>query len=116
MRKLILLAAILAMVLVAAPAMAQGSEEFSQTGIESGKATPSFAVEQSPGAATPAPAVAAAPPPAPAPAPAPPPASAPAPAKVALPPTGGLDIVPLLGISAGVLLVSGGLLAYKMIR
>jgi hypothetical protein len=33
-----------------------------------------------------------------------------------LPPTGGLDIAPLLGLSAGALLVAGGLLARKMIR
>ena len=34
----------------------------------------------------------------------------------ALPATGGLDIAPLLGIGAGALLVSGGLLARKIIR
>jgi hypothetical protein len=72
-------------------------------------------------------AAAAAPAPAPAPAPAQAPAKAapaPAPAKAApapakeLPPTGGLDIAlaPLLGISAGVLLVAGGLLARRIIR
>jgi hypothetical protein len=33
-----------------------------------------------------------------------------------LPPTGGLDIVPLLGLGAGALLVAGGLLARRMIR
>ena len=34
----------------------------------------------------------------------------------ALPATGGLDIAPLLGIGAGALLVSGGLLARRIIR
>jgi hypothetical protein len=34
----------------------------------------------------------------------------------ALPATGGLDIAPLLGLGAGALLVSGGLLARKIIR
>nr|MDQ3832542.1 hypothetical protein [Actinomycetota bacterium] len=34
----------------------------------------------------------------------------------ALPATGGLDSLPLLGLGAGALLVAGGLLARKMIR
>ena len=75
-------------------------------------------IEQSAAAA---PAKAAPPPPAPAPAPAAAApaaaAAAPAPAKAAmLPPTGGLDIAPLLGLGAGALLVAGGLLARRIIR
>ncbi len=33
-----------------------------------------------------------------------------------LPATGGLDVIPLLGLGAGALLMAGGLLARKMIR
>jgi len=64
-------------------------------------------------AAAPAPAAAAPAPAAAAPAPA---AAAPAPAPTALPATGGLDTVPLLGLGAGALVVGGGLIARRIIR
>lgn len=86
-------------------------------------------IKQAAAAPAPAPAPAAPPPalaptPAPAPAPAPAPVAAQAPAAVApappapkaLPPTGGLDIMPLVGISIVALLLGGILLARKMIR
>ena len=57
----------------------------------------------------------AAPPPPPAPAPAPPPAPAPAPAKE-LPKTGGSGAASLFALGAGALLVGGGLLARRFIR
>jgi outer membrane autotransporter protein len=178
LRKLLMLAAMLALVLVAAaPAIAQVSQEQSERRITSGAASPKTeisnkgnnvnlcptgqqatqtgnvaneqgavqyaskaedidfsgseltltpsetaectqTIEQSAAAA---PAKAAPPPPAPAPAPAAAApaaaAAAPAPAKAAmLPPTGGLDIAPLLGLGAGALLVAGGLLARRIIR
>ena len=52
----------------------------------------------------------------PAPAPAPAPASAPAPVAQALPATGGINVMPLVGVSAFALLVGGGLLARRIIR
>ena len=66
-----------------------------------------------------APAPAPPPPPkaAPAPAPPPPPKAAPAPApKKALPPTGGSSAASLFALGAGALLVGGGLVARRFIR
>ena len=133
MRKLMLLATILmaTVLLTAAPALAQVGQGFSERDIKAGAATPSFSVKQEPSAASAAAPTEAAAPPAPAP-PAPPPA-APAQAKAggaeakaaapkaevkALPPTGGVasGAAAVWGLSAGALLVAGGLLARKMIR
>jgi len=57
-----------------------------------------------------------APPKAAAPAPAPPPAPAPAPAKAELPKTGGGSAASLFALGAGALLVGGGLLARRIIK
>ena len=126
--------------LTAAPALAQVGQGFSERDIKAGAATPSFSVKQEPSAASAAAPTEAAAPPAPAPpkaaapAPAPPPPpAAPAQAKAggaeakaaapkaevkALPPTGGVasGAAAVWGLSAGALLVAGGLLARKMIR
>jgi hypothetical protein len=134
---------LLAMVLVtAAPAVAQVGQGFSERDVKAGAATPTFSVKQEPGAAgAAAPAEAVAPPPAappqaaapaPAPTPPPPPVLAPAQAKAggaeakaapkaeakALPPTGGVAgaTAAVWGLSVGVLLMAGGLLARKIVR
>ena len=137
---------LLTMVLVtASPATAQVGQGFSERDVKAGAATPSFSVKQEPAAAGgAAPAEAVAPPPAeavappappkaaaPAPAPPPPPVLAPAQAKAggaeakaapkeakALPPTGGVASATAAawGLSVGVLLMAGGLLARKMVR
>ena len=130
----------------ASPATAQVGQGFSERDVKAGAATPSFSVKQEPAAAGgAAPAEAVAPPPAPpnaaAPAPTPPPPappppapSPPAPAQAkaggaeakaapkaeakALPPTGGVAsaTAAVWGLGVGVLLMTGGLLARKMVR
>ncbi len=131
MRKLMLLAAMVALALVAAtPAVAQGiGQGFGQENVESGKVEPQVGISSSPDPA--------ALPEAQAPAPQ---APAPAQAKVnpeakaepgkaeakagkaeakaaALPKTGGIaGVTSLLGLGAGALLVAGGLIARRVVR
>jgi LPXTG-motif cell wall-anchored protein len=129
LRKLMLLAAMVALTMVAAtPAVAQGiGQGFGQEDVESGKVQPQVGIKTSPGS-----------PEIPAPAP-----QAPAPqaqaqvnpkataepgkaeakagkaeAKAAaLPKTGGIaGVTSLLGLGAGALLVAGGLIARKIVR
>ena len=130
MRKLILLAAMLAMALmiVAAPAMAQqaGIVEGPESKVEDGKASAKVSEDvwaksdpcpeaQAGGAK----AKAECPPPKPKPpepkppAPPPPPGAAPPPPPKPLPPTGGVGSASLLALGAGALLVGGGLLARR---
>jgi LPXTG-motif cell wall-anchored protein len=117
MRKLTLLCALLAMLLaVAAPALAQtGNEQVNadatcQNGVIDAKAG---GVEAK-APCTPPPPPAPTPTPAP-PAPTPPPAPAPAP-KAALPETGGAKVASLLALGAGALLVTGGLIARRIVK
>ena len=130
MRKLMLLAAMVALTLVVAtPAVAQLGQGFGQENVESGKVEPQVGISSSPDPA--------ALPEAQAPAPQ---APAPAQAKVnpeakaepgkaeakagkaeakagALPKTGGIaGVTSLLGLGAGALLVAGGLIARRIVR
>ena len=138
MRKLMLLAAILAVALVAAaPALAQDEPAvvadatkapMAQAGGAEAKVDcPDGIIESKAGGVVakapcepkpaPPPPPKAAPPPPPAPkAAAPAPAPAPAPAKAELPKTGGSSAASLFALGAGALLVGGGLLARRIIK
>ena len=135
MRKLMLLAAMVALALVAAtPAVAQVGQGFGQENVESGKVEPQVGISSSPDpmaspeAQAPAPQVPAPQAPAPAQAKVNPEAKA-EPGKAeakagkaeakaaALPKTGGIaGVTSLLGLGAGVLLVAGGLIARRIVR
>ena len=135
MRKLMLLAAMVALALVAAtPAVAQVGQGFGQENVESGKVEPQVGISSSPDPM--------ASPEAQAPAPQAPAPQAPAPAQAqvnpkataepgkaeakagkaeakaaALPKTGGVaGVTSLLGLGAGALLVAGGLIARRIVR
>ncbi len=133
MRKLMLLAAMVALALVVAtPAVAQLGQGFGQENVESGKVEPQVGISSSPDpmaspeAQAPAPQVPA--PQAPAQAQVNPKATA-EPGKAeakagkaeakaaALPKTGGIaGVTSLLGLGAGALLVAGGLIARRIVR
>jgi LPXTG-motif cell wall-anchored protein len=135
LRKLMLLAAMVALALVAAtPAVAQVGQGFGQENVESGKVEPQVGISSSPDPAAlpeaqaPAPQVPAPQAPAPAQAKVNPEAKA-EPGKAeakagkaeakaaALPKTGGIaGVTSLLGLGAGVLLVAGGLIARRIVR
>jgi LPXTG-motif cell wall-anchored protein len=133
MRKLIMLAAMLAVaVLAASPALAQDepavvadakaneakaggatAEAECKDGYivsKAGGVVAKAPCEPEPPKAAPAPPPKAAPPPPPAPAP------APAPAPKQLPASGGSGVASLFALGAGVLLVGGGLLARRIVR
>src|SRR3954469_11097823 len=135
LRKLMLLAAVLAMALAfAAPALAQDDPQIvadakAKTAMAGGPAGAKAeadckdgmieskaggVVAKAPCKPPPPPPPAPAPPPPPAPAPPPPPA--PAPPKAELPKTGGGSAASLLALGAGALLVGGGLLARRIIK
>ena len=133
MKKLMILAAMMAMVLMvaAAPVLAQNadvspdvkSDIDPKTGVATAKAGGTEATAGCPevpptaksgDVVAKAPCKPAPPPPPPAPKAAPP-APAPAPAK-ALPPTGGAGLASLLGLGAGALLVGGGLLVRRIVK
>ena len=138
MRKLMILAAMLAMVLLAAsPALAQdepavvadakaktakagGAKAEADCKDEVIEAKAGGVVAKAPCKAPPPPPPKAAPPPPPPPgaAPPPPPAPAPAPAPEAkmLPKSGGSGVASLFALGAGALLVGGGLVARRFIR
>ena len=135
MRKLMILAAMLAMVLLtASPALAQDEPKVvadakAKTATAGGakaeadctdeviEAKAGGVVAKAPCKAPPPPPPKAAPPPPPPPGAAPPPAPAPAPAaKAELPKTGGTSAATLFALGAGALLVGGGLLARRFIR
>ena len=138
MRKLMILAAMLAMVLLAAsPALAQdepkvvadakaktatagGAKADANCSDEIIEAKAGGVVAKAPCKAPPPPPPKAAPPPPPPPgaAPPPPPAPAPAPAPEAkmLPKSGGSGVASLFALGAGALLVGGGLVARRFIR
>ncbi len=138
MRKLMILAAMLAMVLLAAsPALAQDEPKVvadakAKTATAGGakaeadctdeviEAKAGGVVAKAPCKAPPPPPPKAAPPPPPPPgaAPPPPPAPAPAPAPEAkmLPKSGGSGVASLFALGAGALLVGGGLLAHRFLR
>ena len=136
MKKLMMLAVMLAIVLVAAtPVAAQLGQGFGQSDVESGKVEPQVGITSSPDPTSPE--VQAPAPQVPAPAP-----QAPAPAQAvvnpqakaepgkaeakagkaeakaaALPKTGGIaGVASLMGLGAGVLLVAGGLIARRIVR
>src|SRR5919112_2047714 len=136
MRKLMMLAAMLAVALLAAsPALAQDepavvadakanvagaggakAEAECKDGVIEGKAggvVPKGPCEPEPPRAAPPPPPKAAPPPPPKAAPAPAPA---APAPKQLPASGGSSVASLFALGAGALLVGGGLLARRLIR
>ncbi len=132
MRKLMLLAAMVALALVAAtPAVAQGiGQGFGQDDIASGEVNPQVGISTSPGspeAQAPAPQAPAPQAPAPAQAQVNPKATAEpgkaeakagkAEAKAQLPKTGGVaGVTSLVGLGAVALLVAGGLIARRIIR
>ena len=133
MRKLILVAATLAMLaMVAVPAVAQVGGGFGQSVGETGQVDIQTSVSKqgevtppppppSPPPAAPPPQAAPPPPPPPPPkmemkAPPPPPPPPKMEEKKELPKTGGSDSAPLLGLGAGALLVGGGLLVRRLVR
>src|SRR5215212_8391693 len=140
MRKLMMLAAMLAVALLAAsPALAQDepavvADAKAKTATAGGAKAEADCTDEvieakaggvvakapcKPAPPPPPPKAAPAPlPPKPAPAPPPPPKAAPAPAPKmkALPPTGGSSVASLLALGAGGLLVGGGLLARRFVR
>src|SRR5215203_805730 len=136
MRKLMMLAAMLAVAMLAAsPALAQDepavvADAKAKTATAGGakaeadctdeviEAKAGGVVAKAPCKPAPPPPPPKAAPPKPAPAPPPPPKAAPAPAPKmkALPPTGGSSTASLFALGAGALLVGGGLVARRFIR
>ena len=134
MKKLMMLAAMLTVAMLAAsPALAQDdpavvadakakeakaggatAEAECKDGVIEAKA--GGVVAKAPCEPTPPPPPKAAPPPPPKAAPAPAPAPAPKEEKKALPPTGGSSAASLFSLGAGALLVGGGLLARRFVR
>src|SRR5215204_3035621 len=137
MRKLMMLAAMLAVAMLAAsPALAQDepavvADAKAKTATAGGAKAEADCTDEvieakaggvvakapcKPAPPSPPPKAAPAPPPKAAPAPPPKAAPAPAPKMKALPPTGGSSVASLFAFGAGALLVGGGLLARRFLR